>query len=192
MSVKFDVGGIIVNKKRLLFVFMAFVLAFTSLAPATAFAKTDAQAVTAATANSILTVANKSIGPVTVTLTGPSSYTIFAPVGTTTKEIPKGTYKYSYKACGTNYSGTLKATGAKAKISIAKCKTANLVIMNFTNSTYTLTLSGPASYYYNVPAHSSVRAVILRGVYQHTGVCGGKSYSGPWAIKGARFYIWCR
>ena len=88
------------NKKRLLFVFMAFVLAFTSLAPATAFAKTDAQNVTAATANSFLTVANKSIGPVTVTLTGPGSYTILAPVGTTTKEILKGTYKYSYKACG--------------------------------------------------------------------------------------------
>jgi hypothetical protein len=181
-----------VNKKRLLFVFMAFVLAFTSLAPATAFARSDAQNATAATTNSFLTVANKSIGTVTVTLTGPGTYTIFAPVGITTKEIPKGTYRYSYKACGLDYTGTLKATGGKSKLSIAKCKTANLIIMNFTDSTLTVNLSGPATYYYSVPAHSAMRAVILRGVYRHSSVCHGKSFSGTWTITSARFLIWCR
>ena len=180
------------NKKRLLFVFMAFVLAFTSLTPATAYARSDAQNVTAATTNSILTVSNKSIGTVTVTLTGPATYTIFAAVGSTTKEIVKGTYKYSYKACGLSYSGILKATGAKSKIPIAACKTTNVVIMNFTDSTMTLNLFGPASYYYTVPAHSSVRAKILRGGYQYSGVCKGGTSSGSWKITSARFLIWCR
>jgi len=181
-----------VNKKRLLFVFMAFVLAFTSLAPATAYARSDAQTGTAATTNSILTVNNKSIAPVTVILTGPGSYTIFAAVGTTTKEIPRGTYQYSYKACGLSVSGVLKATAAKSKITITACKTTNLVIMNFTDSTLTVNLVGPATYNFTIPAHSAFRAKILRGVYHHSSVCHGKSFTGTWTIASARFLIWCR
>ena len=180
------------NKKHLMFVFMAFVLAFTSLTPATAYARSDAQNVTAATTNSILTVSNKSIGTVTVTLTGPATYTIFAAVGSTTKEIVKGTYKYSYKACGLSFSGSLKATGAKSKIPIAACKTTNLVIQNLTDSTLTLNLVGPATYYYTIPPHSTSRAKILRGVYHWSGVCLGGTSSGTWTITSARFLVWCR
>ena len=180
------------NKRHFLFVFMAFVLAFTSLAPATAHAKSDAQNVTAATANSILTISNKSIGPVTVSLTGHGTYTIVAPVGTTTQEVLKGTYKYSYKACGLSFSGSLKATGAKSKIPIAACKTTNLVIQNLTDSTLTLNLVGPATYYYTIPPHSTSRAKILRGVYHWSGVCLGGTSSGTWTITSARFLVWCR
>ena len=124
------------KKLHLSFVFLAFVLVFTSLAPATAFAKSDAQNGTAATSNSILTISNKSIGPVTVTLTGPSTYTIVAPIGVATQEIIKGTYKISYKACGLSFSGILKATGAKSKSPIGACKTSNLIILNFTPEYY--------------------------------------------------------
>jgi hypothetical protein len=181
------------KKLNLFSISLALILLFSSLVPTTAFASSEAQnVVAAASPNSILTITNKSIAMVTVTLTGPRSYTFYAQVGKMTQEILKGTYKYSYQACGLKFSGTLKATAAKSRLPIAACKTTNLVILNFTDATVTLSLVGPATYYYTIPPHSSVRAKILRGTYSWSGVCNGRSSSGTWVMNKARFLVWCR
>jgi hypothetical protein len=182
-----------VKKLRLSYIFLALILAFASLAPATAYAASDGQnATTAASPNSILSIKNKSIGAVTVTLTGPKAYTIYAPVGVKTQEIVKGVYKYSYTACGLNVTGTLKANGAKSNLPIAACKTVNLVIVNASYTTMTLSMSGPANYYWTIPARSVVRAKILRGTYRWTMGCSGRTASGTFAATKGRAVAYCR
>jgi hypothetical protein len=159
---------------------------------AAAFPMPVVASTSAGSPNAKLTITNKALGPVTVILKGPKSYTILAPVGKTIKEIVKGDYTYEYKACGVTKTGKLPAKGAQAKLNILPCKTATVTIANFGKGTMTLTLSGPQNYSFSAGPGVIRKETVLEGTYKWTisATCGTKS--GTSLIKGKKHIFWAR
>jgi hypothetical protein len=157
-----------------------------------AFPMPVAATATAGSPNSKLTITNKALGPVTLFLKGPKSYTILLPLGKTIKEIQKGDYTFEYEACGVTKKGKLNAKGANAKLNILPCKTATITIANYGNGNMNLSLSGPQNYNFNVGSHSVVKQTILEGTYKWkiNAACGSKS--GTSLLKGKKNLFWAR
>jgi hypothetical protein len=158
-------------KKLRIVTAVALLLAFLASAwiPAPAYAATSTTIT--------LSISNKTGMAVTINLTGPKNYTIPTVPGNTQKEISSGVYRYSYKACGVEKKGELKAKGKKAKINIPACKTSNIRIVNQTDQTLQVSLTGPFTYRFTIPPESSLPAKVIRGVYRGTGVQCGENFS---------------
>jgi hypothetical protein len=139
-----------------------------------------------------LTIDNKSLGQVTVTLKGPKQYTIYAKVGKTIQEIAKGNYVATFKACGTNQTVKVKATANAAKLQIKQCKTTLLTVANFSSSWLTMNMVGPDTYYFSVAPHQKEVRKVLSGTYKITATCGGRVYTPTWNVKGKKYLIYCR
>jgi hypothetical protein len=170
-------------KKTNLLIVLSLILALV----VAAWSPTPAQAGASGPTN--LSIGNKTGMPVTITLTGPKNYTIMAAPGNSTKEIAGGQYKYSYKACGINKTGTIKTKGAKTKLNIAACKTAIIVIVNRSDQTLFVNLTGPYKYSYTLLAETALPVKVVRGVYRGTGTVCGQSFSREVQAVGAR-YVW--
>jgi hypothetical protein len=112
-----------------------------------------------------------------VLLKGPQSFTINAPVGTTTLDVPKGEYWFEYKACGVAEKGKLPAKGPRTKLIIPACRLARVVLRNWQSGNAVLTLSGPQNYTFTVGPESEVAGTVLEGTYKWklSGSCGSKS-----------------
>lgn len=167
---------------RLLTAFILFAFVFAAVTPALA-----------ATTVSALTVENKTTKRVDIVLTGPREYTIYANPGRTLQEIQPGTYRYSYKACGQDVTGTLKAKSSKVKLKINACKTAKILIINRGSSNLFLQMYGPETYTFTVPPNSTFRATVVRGDYRYSATWCGSSKTGTVSAKSKsyRWTFWC-
>lgn len=162
--------------KSKLFVFAVLVsLLLTALSPAPALA--NASAAPADPQNgSKLMIDNKSGAQVTVTLTGPRTYTFLVGPGKTNQIIDRGKYKYEFVACGATKKGTLSATPSAVKLAIPKCVTSNVTVQNETGSNLFLTLSGTGNYSFTL-APGKTKIQVNKGKYEYrvSGACGTKT-----------------
>jgi hypothetical protein len=142
-----------------------------------AWTPTPAAAANTSKISTILTINNKTGVPVIVSLSGPKNYTIVAAAGKNVKEIANGEYKVNYKACGVVTNAKVKYTGGKATINLVACKMVVILVVNFTDSPLQVTLTGPGTYSYTLPAKTRLVIRVLRGVYRGTGAVCGKSFS---------------
>lgn len=170
------------NKFRVFLVFMILVMLLSSLP------MTNAEAAGKLVK---LTITNKSLGQVTVTLNGPKQYIILAKVGKTIQEIEKGQYVATFKACGINQTQKVNAT-ANAQLQIKQCKTTILTVANYTNLYLTMTMVGPDTYSFSVPPHQKEVRKILSGTYRITATCNGRLFTPTWKITSKKYFIWCR
>jgi hypothetical protein len=134
-----------------------------------------------------LTIDNKT-GPLYVTLTGPKTYSFYAQGGKTAFEVEEGEYEVSYFACGaqTKVTVNVKKKGATLKI---VCIQVTFFNLNKTSSVG-LTLSGPASYYFNLPPGKTT-VQIVPGTYNYK-LSGPCSFSGTVTIKKKGTYgVYC-
>ncbi len=110
-----------------------------------------------------LTINNQTGASFYLTLTGPQTYYFNAPDGKTKFEVEQGEYDLTYFACGANQAETVnvKKKGATLKITCASSKDKDddksakipqLTINNQTGASFYLTVTGPKTYYFNVPA----------------------------------------
>lgn len=144
--------------ERIAIVCIILALFFTAVAPAPAEA--------APSQNSLLTITNKTPGPVTITLTGPKTYTIVAVAGKTTKEVVRGQYNYTYQACGMNKKGNVSAGGGKSKLNVAACQTGKIRFFNLSSTTLTISMTGPQTMRVTVPPKSYQDVTLFKGEYQ--------------------------
>ena len=178
------------KKMHILGFVLVFVIAFTTLVPAPLHL--GATPAAAGVTTSQLTIDNKTTKVITVVLKGPKSYTIYALPGKTEKDIAGGKYTYEYTACGLKKTGNLTATSAKAKFKINACPTTKLVILNYSSTQLSLSMSGPERYTFSVAPKTVMRAVVLRGTYKWSGSWCSESKSGTLVIKGnsGRWSFW--
>ena len=123
-----------------------------------------------------LTVDNKTGATVTITLNGAGSYTIRAVPGKSSTAVTPGKYKFSYKACGATKTGNIAVLANGAKLAIAKCVMANVTIQNDTGGNVSLSLNGPASYFFTL-ATGRTKITAIKGKYDYrlAGICGSKT-----------------
>jgi hypothetical protein len=123
-----------------------------------------------------LMIDNKSGAQVTVTLTGPRTYTFHVGPGKTNQIIERGKYKYEFVACGATKKGSLSATPSAVKLAIPKCVTANVSVQNETGSNLFLSLSGTANYSFTlVPGKTKIQVNKGKYDYRVSGACGTKT-----------------
>ena len=145
----------------------------------------------AAAGSSGLTVDNKTGSTVTITLSGAGSYTIRAVPGKSSTAVAPGKYKFSYRACGANKTGTITVLSNPAKLTIAKCVMANITIQNDTGGNVSLSLTGPASYFFTLgTGKSKITAIKGKYDYRVSGVCGSKTGTVTLG-KGLVWRWWC-
>jgi hypothetical protein len=177
------------KKSTFLFAFLVIVLVTTLWTPVPAAASS---AMPATSTKTVLTINNKSVSTVTISMSGPAGYTIYAPVGVSTKEIAKGSYKVTYKACGVTKKVTVNANAAKAKLNIAACPMAKILITNLGPSTMSVTLSGPMNYRFSIPGRSSQMVSVMKGTYNWTSSSSCGSSHGTYLFSGKkRWTFWC-
>ena len=136
----------------------------------------------------VLTIDNKT-GPVYVTLTGPKTYSFYAPAGKTDFPVEKGEYEVSYYACGaqTEITFNVKKKGGTLKI---LCLEITFLNLNDTVAV-NLELHGPADYYFYLPPGKTT-VLLAPGVYDYevSGACS--SFTGTIAIKKkGTYYVFC-
>lgn len=138
-----------------------------------------------------LTIDNKTGATVTISLTGPRSYTLTATAGKTTHLVDPGKYKYNFKACGATKTGSLTVEAKGAKLAIPKCVTASVTIQNDTGGTLFLNLSGTATYSFTLPT-GKTKISVIKGKYEYrvSGSCGSKTGSVT-LKKGFIWSWWC-
>lgn len=164
--------------------------AFTPVAPAK-----DSPA--AAATPSKLEITNKSGANVYLSLKGPQTQYLTVVPGKTKVEILRGTYQYSYWACGVQQTGTV-VVKASGKLLIPQCGSAGgskklpqLVIVNKNKTTVTVYVYGPA---YNtiIAKPGKTKLPVSEGTYQYSfrTDCGGYQ-SGSIQVKksGAQLLI---
>jgi hypothetical protein len=151
----------------------------------------DFSASAAADAGPKLTIDNKTGANVTVSLSGPRSYTLTATPGKSIHAVDPGKYKYSYQACGAAKKGTLTVQAKAAKLPIAKCVMAGVTIQNDTGSNIYLTLSGTASYSFTLaPGKTKISVIKGKYVYRVSGACGATNGTTN-LKKGDVWRWWC-
>lgn len=132
------------------------------------------------------------IGTLTdVKLTGPAIYTVPARPGVTTVVIEKGTYTYSYYACGKTYTGTINVRSTNDELELPKCPVSSAAatgtststnaiqvrINNRTGATLTLTLRGPATYYLELISGMN-KIQVAKGTYTYSYYACGTTLTG--------------
>jgi len=152
---------------------------------------TQPQAPLAATARLIFN--NKTgvkIDTLTLTpVSGGRAYTFYnvAP-GKTEYSVEKGKYNMEYKACGkvkvkkANITGTLK-------LNSPTCPTATINVNNLSGSTMTLSLKGPTTYRFTLPA-GKTKITVWKGDYDYTGSGRCGSQSGKIKVKNRMTWTW--
>jgi hypothetical protein len=173
------------NRLKFLIIIVLGIFLVAASYPAQA-AATDSASAPAAASTVKMTIDNKSIAAVTLTLKGSQNYTIIAPIGKSIHEVAKGKYTFEYKACGQQVFKGKITISAPVKFKIAKCQMARIYIQNYTSGSMTLTLRGPANYSFTVPAKTQQRVDVLAGEYRWTITACGKSNSGTIKLKGKR------
>ncbi|MCU0488014.1 MAG: hypothetical protein MUE67_03565 [Anaerolineales bacterium] len=151
----------------------------------------------AAVATLTLVINNKTGETFTLTMKGPSTYTWTIKPGKNTQTIVPGKYKYNYKACGgTAKNGTVEVKKNNQTLVLAVCKqkagdkAVSVTIQNNTGGYMTLSLTGPATYRFQVkPGKSTIN--VIKGKYTYTAWgCGGSSASGTKNLKGGTIWTW--
>ena len=125
-------------------------------------------------------------------LTGPKVYTFTnVPQGNSTYTILKGKYSIQYKACGVNRTKKANIL-SNFKFSTVSCPTAKISVVNTTGGNLILSLKGPATYRFVIPA-GTTRITVLKGSYQFTGSGRCGAHSGTFKAQGrVRWTWWCR
>jgi hypothetical protein len=169
------------NKIRLLIVLALVAFLFTASypAPVVASPRPAPSLSPAAASTTELTVENNTGVNIAVELSGPQKYTFTAYPGKTVKKIESGAYKYQAKTvCGKLKKGNVKAKGAKATLTFAKCPETTVLIDTTRSKTgVTLNLSGPRSYSLRVGARSTQSFTVWKGTYNATASWCGTSRS---------------
>ena len=129
----------------------------------------------------VLTINNKTGASFYITLTGPKTYTFNVPNGESTYQVDQGTYDASYYACSEQRTDTvkIKKKGDKLNISCTKAKTGKeiaVTVNNQTGGTLYMTLTGPATYNFTIPA-GKTKIYVLKGTYEYSvwGSCGSET-----------------
>jgi hypothetical protein len=143
-----------------------------------------------------LTIKNKTGVKVTLTLRGPAYYQFQIKPNKTEKEyLRKGTYTYSYEACGGKTTGTIVVETGKEKLTLPKCQktssqVAKVTVKNNTGGYIRINLTGPASYYFYLkPGTTQIQ--VIKGKYQYTCYgCGGASKSGTVNLRNGFVWTW--
>lgn len=123
-------------------------------------------------------------------ITGPRSYTFYnvAP-GKTEFSVEKGKYTMQYNACGKLKVKKLNVTSGTIKLNTATCPTALINVNNISGGTLSLTLRGPTTYRFSLPAGKS-KITVWKGVYDYTGSLRCGSQSGEIKIKNRATWTW--
>ena len=145
-----------------------------------------------------LRIANKSGSDLQISLQGKIPYFLAAAAGNSRHVVRRGTYDYSYYACGKWQSGELKIDSNAYEFKIPSCNTATgggvkVIIVNDTHGTITLHLTGPQEYWFYIgPGRETVE--VVKGTYDYTvWGCGGASASGSKKINSkSEWRFWCQ
>lgn len=147
-----------------------------------------------------LVLNNKTGETVTVTLSGPMTYTFTLQPGKNTQDVKPGKYRYAYEACQGEKKGTVEVNKNDKLLTLAACPKnqknksgeVNVKIKNDTGDAVWLTLTGPGTYNLSLPAGRST-ITVLRGKYTYTAYgCGGASLSGSKQLGGnIEWRFWC-
>jgi hypothetical protein len=145
-----------------------------------------------------LVVNNKTGETLNLSLKGPATYNWNINPGKTTQTVVPGKYKYTYKACGGQKSGTVEVKKNGKVLTLAACNqkgakvggVVNVKIRNNTGGYVQLNLTGPATYSFSLaPGNSTIS--VIRGKYQYTAWgCGGASISGTKQLGGGKTWTW--
>lgn len=121
-------------------------------------------------------------------ITGPRSYTFYnvAP-GKTEFSVEKGKYSMQYNACGKLKVKKLNVTSGTIKLNTATCPMANVTINNITGGTISLTLTGPTTYRFTLPA-GKTKLSVWKGEYNYT--CSGRCGSESGEVKFKNRIVW--
>lgn len=145
-----------------------------------------------------LKVSNKSGADLQISLQGKSPYFLNARAGNSQHVIRRGTYEYSYYACGAWQSGEIKVDNNTYEFKIASCNTATaggvkLIIINNTNGILTLHLVGPAEYWFHI-APGKETVTVVKGTYDYTvWGCGGSTGTGTKKLTSkSEWRFWCQ
>lgn len=118
---------------------------------------------------------NRAQGPIVLQLTGPQKYSFTVnPNEKLSVQVVKGSYRYSYKTCGSEQSGQLSIT-KPTKFNTIQCVLVKVKVCNFTSGPFNLKLSGPSNYNFTINRGTNVIQV-FQGKYQfsaQTNYCGG-------------------
>jgi hypothetical protein len=146
---------------------------------------------------------NQSGETVTIRLTGPISLTLQLKPKSNSANMPIGTYKFSYTACGKTTQGTLKVRANSNLLTIPKCqskgqqdageKEVKVVIHNKTDGTLTFRFTGPGTYSFTLAPGKS-KVMMLAGKYNYTvsgSACGSYgSQGGSVNIRNGLTWTW--
>jgi len=144
-----------------------------------------------------LKIANKSGSDVRFSLQGKIPYFLSATAGGSRHVIRRGTYQYSYYACGNWQSGELKIDKNTFEFTMPSCQTATsggikVVIINNTYGLVSLHLTGPQEYWFRIPPGKQTVQVV-KGTYDFTLWGCGDSMSGTRKITSRiEWRFWCR
>jgi hypothetical protein len=128
-----------------------------------------------------LKVANKTGVAVTLVLRGPQYYALQVKTGNSTHKIAKGTYNWNFVAYGLTKTGTLKATGGSAELTLDKM-TASLKVNNKAGDAISFRLSGPKGYTFTLKAGNN-KLDVLTGTYSYSYFACGKTNTGKIEVK---------
>jgi hypothetical protein len=182
--------------QRLFAILIAFVLLFTTIAPAFA---ADSQA-----ADKVqVQFQNKTGAAVRLRLTGAATVSFNLGTGKTKAELAPGTYRFSYEACGKTNTGTFKVKKAGDNLTLPKCtggggsggtKTIVLSVRNDTDQALYFVFVGPKTYYLTVQSGQTSKLTMEAGKYNYTlsgSGCGGYSVdTGNLNLKGNFKWRW--
>lgn len=153
-------------------------LVFAAIAPATTTSAASAQAV--------LKVVNRSDTTLKLWLTGPARYTISVPAGKTKAyDVDRGSYKFTGTACGITASGTVDMTINKnlvmppcgGKVTSSDVHTVDLgqyfrvvkvEVLNKSTGVATVVFRGPAVYMLTLKKNADNFYTMAKGKYQVT------------------------
>lgn len=124
-------------------------------------------------------------------LTGVKNYTFYnVPAGKSEFTVEKGKYSVEYPACGKSKIKKVSISG-NTKINTVSCPTTTVNLINQTGGTFYLTLTGPATYRFNIPT-GTTKITVMKGQYSYyvSGNCG--TSSGTVKIRNRmRWTWWC-
>jgi hypothetical protein len=136
-----------------------------------------------------------------LSMTGPEDYELTLNLGKNKfVDIVAGEYFYSYDACDSTISGTVRVTkNGKAQLTLKSCETqallayglpnpSNLRIGNHYAFPLSMSFSGPANYRFELaPGYN--RIDVIRGTYSYVYTAYGKTYTGSIDVSGPTTWV---
>jgi hypothetical protein len=145
----------------------------------------------AQTTTAKLTIQNKTKAPVVFQMKGPKNVYINLPAGKTVLDLPFGKYTFQYKACGIEIKGSLEVKKTTKPIQIAACKTAKILMINYTSQTASFQFAGPENKTIQVLPNTQTRIDIWQGTYKVTFRYCGEVETDTVKLTG-RWRMWVR